>query len=193
MANAMMPPLNLCACGGRTRRAIEQLCYIGKSGGVPMPLAARSILVAMFFALGGAAAADPDPVREAYAAFQRGDYATALRLLRPLADAGNPEAQADLGLMYSKGNGVPQDSAEAFKWYSKAAYHGHPGSQLVLCAMLAIGRIVPQDYVHAHMWCNLAATHGAKLAGAYRDRLATKMTTEQIAEAQRLAAEWKPE
>jgi uncharacterized protein len=158
-----------------------------------MPLAARSILVAMFFALGGAAAADPDPVREAYAAFQRGDYATALRLLRPLADAGNPEAQADLGLMYSKGNGVPQDSAEAFKWYSKAAYHGHPGSQLVLCAMLAIGRIVPQDYVHAHMWCNLAATHGAKLAGAYRDRLATKMTTEQIAEAQRLAAEWKPE
>ncbi len=53
---------------------------------------------------------------EAAAAYQRGDYATAIRELRPLADQGNAGAQYNLGNMYENGRGVPQDDAEAVKW-----------------------------------------------------------------------------
>jgi TPR repeat protein len=51
---------------------------------------------------------------------------------------------------------------------------------------------VLQDYVIAHMWFNLASAAGSTLAGPYRDALAASMTPAQIAEAQRLAREWKP-
>ncbi len=58
--------------------------------------------------------------------------------------------------------------------------------------MYSKGWGVPQDYVQAHMWYNLAAERGLKLGREYRDSLAKQMTPEQIAEAQRLAREWKP-
>jgi TPR repeat protein len=51
---------------------------------------------------------------------------------------------------------------------------------------------VLQDYVLAYMWYNLAAAQGAGVAAKDRDRVAARMTPEQIAEAQRLAREWKP-
>ncbi len=54
------------------------------------------------------------------------------------------------------------------------------------------GEGVPKDYVQAHMWYTLAAAQGDKDAGEFRDLLAEKMTPAQIAEAQRLAREWKP-
>ncbi len=59
------------------------------------------------------------------------------------------------------------------------------------------GRGVPQDYVQAHMWLNLAASRFPQgtdrdMAVKIRDILAAKMTPAQIAEAQRLAREWKP-
>ena len=54
------------------------------------------------------------------------------------------------------------------------------------------GQGVVQDYVMAHVWYNLAAARGLKQARATRDRIAQKMTRDQIAEAQRLAREWKP-
>ena len=54
------------------------------------------------------------------------------------------------------------------------------------------GRGVPQDYKEAHKWYNLAAVDGDKQAEMWRDAIAKKMTPEQIAEAQKLAREWKP-
>jgi hypothetical protein len=51
---------------------------------------------------------------------------------------------------------------------------------------------VPQDDVLSHMWFSLAASQGYDLAATERDKLAAKMTPHQIAEAQRLAREWKP-
>jgi hypothetical protein len=69
--------------------------------------------------LAGAALAGP--LDDAQAAYNRGDYATALQLIRPLADQGDARAQSILGLMYESGRGVPQDYAEAVKWYRKAA------------------------------------------------------------------------
>ncbi len=66
---------------------------------------------------------------EAVAAYKRGDYATAIREWRPLAEQGNAKAQFNLGVMYDRGLGVPQDYAEAVKWYRKAAEQGHAGAQ----------------------------------------------------------------
>ncbi len=58
--------------------------------------------------------------------------------------------------------------------------------------MYSAGDGVPQDYVKAHLWFNLAAAQGNEDARELRDLWAKKMTPEQIAEAQRLAREWKP-
>ena len=61
-----------------------------------------------------------------------------------------------------------------------------------LGVMYAQGNGVPQDFVLAHMWTNLAAAQGHEGAKSGRDVLAKRMTSEQIAEAQRLAREWRP-
>ena len=69
-------------------------------------------------------------------------------------------------------------------------------AQLNLGVMYAKGQGVPQDYVQAHKWINLAASRAsgpdAAKYGKARDRVADKMTPAQVAEAQRLAREWKP-
>ena len=52
-------------------------------------------------------------LEDAATARERGDYSTALRLFRLLAEKGDPRAQSNLGVMYAKGEGVPQNYAEA--------------------------------------------------------------------------------
>jgi TPR repeat protein len=95
--------------------------------------------------------------------------------------------------MYANGNGVPQDYAEAAKWYRKAAEQGAADAQYTLGGMYEWGDGVPKDDVIAYMWFNLAAAQGTmKEAAAERDTLGARMTPDQIAEAQRLAREWKP-
>ncbi len=125
-------------------------------------------------------------------AYDRGDYATAMRIFRQLADQGNADAQYNLGVMYDKGRGVTQDYAAAVRWYRKAAEQNHADAQTILGFMYEKGRGVTRDYVQAHMWYNLARARGQKIARKNRDRLAKQMTPEQIGEARRLAREWKP-
>jgi uncharacterized protein len=55
----------------------------------------------------------------------------------------------------------------------------------------SIGDGVPQDLVLAHKWLNLAAMNGSNRARSIRAEIASCMTAEQIAEAQRLAREWR--
>ena len=126
---------------------------------------------------------------EGLAAYERGDYATALRELRPLAEQ-DAAAQFLLGLMYDEGRGVSQDYAEAAKWYRFAAEQGDADGQNLLGAAYANGKGVPQDYVQSHMWLNLSAAQGLETARNERDIIAERMTPAQIAEAQRLAREW---
>jgi len=99
---------------------------------------------------------------EGMAAIKRGDYATALREFRPLAEQGDVWAQGILGSMYHFGQGVPRDNAQAVKWYRKAAEQGQAMAMGSLGVMYFGGQGVPQDYVQAHMWWNLAATLGHK-------------------------------
>jgi TPR repeat protein len=58
------------------------------------------------------------------AAYNRGDYVPAIKLFRPLAQAGNAKAQGVMGVMYRKGQGVARSSARAFMWFSLAAKRG---------------------------------------------------------------------
>ncbi len=162
-----------------------------------MLLRAAPTALLVLLALAGAVAAGP--LDDASAAFKNGDYTMALDLLRPLASHGTAEAQYELGFLYYNGMGVPQDYAEAVKWYRLAADQGLADAQHDLGVMYLDGQGVPQDYVLAHMWFNLAASlipasKKAALESAVSDRdlVASKMTPAQIAEAQKLARNWKP-
>jgi len=125
------------------------------------------------------------------AAYDRGDYVTAYNELKPLAVQGNAEAQRLLGWMLDFGEGVPQDYAEAMKWYRKAADQGDANALFHIGVMYADGKGVPKDLVQAHLWFNLAGARGLAAARGFREQAAEKMTPAQIAEAQRLAREWR--
>jgi uncharacterized protein len=99
-------------------------------------------------------------------------------------------AQYNLGFMYASGQGVPQDYAEAVKWYRLSAAQGDAMAQSNLGVMYVNGQGVPQDYVQAHMWFNLAAAQGNADTVKNHDIAASKMTPAQIAEAQRMTREW---
>jgi TPR repeat protein len=106
------------------------------------------------------------------------------------AEQGHARAQFNLGVTYAKGRGVPQDDKQAVKWFRLAADQGHAKAQYNLALMYDNGEGVPQDYVQAHMWLNLAAANGDENAKENRDIAAGLMTSEEIAEAQKLAREW---
>jgi TPR repeat protein len=161
-------------------------------------------------------------------AYQRGDFATALREWQPLAKQGQAIAQYHLGLLYSNGQGVPKDDAQARQWYEKAANQEHADAQVNLGSLYDYGRGgpqdfrmavrwyrrsanqgndlaqrrlgllyergdgVPKDYVQAYMWYKLGAANGGKSGAIMRDELAIRMTSDQLAEANKLAREWKP-
>ena len=122
-------------------------------------------------------------------AYNRGDYAAALREWRPLAEQGNEEAQTMLGSMYSEGLGVIQDYKEAVKWYRLAAEQGGASAQNNLGDMYRNGQGVIQDNVTAHMWFNIAASNGNEYAGLLRGLVAGQMTPSQLDEATKLARE----
>gem|GEM_PF-2815486 len=100
------------------------------------------------------------PLEDAAAAVQRNDYDAAMKMLRPLADAGYADAQYALGLMFRKGQGVPQDYAAAMLWYRKAAEQGHAKAQTGLGAGYRKGHGVEQNDQLALKWTLLGAEQG---------------------------------
>ncbi len=126
------------------------------------------------------------------AAYDRGDYAAALREWKPLAEQGDANAQNNFGSMYYYGLGLPRDYIQAVAWYRRAAEQGDAFAQFHLGAMYGEGRGVPRDYVQSYKWSSLAAAQGNETASKYRDITAERMNREQIDEAERLAREWKP-
>ncbi len=129
---------------------------------------------------------------DALVAYYLGDFATALSGFRLAAENGDTYAQAQLGKMIGMGEGVAQDNIEALRWLRLAAGNGEAYGQAELAQYYYKGKGVPQDYVQAHVWWNLAAAQNYGEAALLRELLEFKMTPDQIAEAQRLAAEWKP-
>jgi TPR repeat protein len=120
------------------------------------------------------------------------DYQEAMRWYRFAAAQGDADAQFILARMHDYGEGVTQDYQEAVRWYQFAAEYGNSLALGRLGLMYYQGQDVPKDYVKAYMWFNLAEKDGVKLGLAIRETLDKEMTPEQIAEAQRMAQEWKP-
>ncbi len=120
------------------------------------------IAVLLLAALAGTAVAGP--FEDAVSAYERGDYATALREFLVLAEQGHASAQHNLGVKFNKGEGVPQDYAAAIKWYRKAAEQGYADAQSYLGAMYAAGQGVPENSAEAVMWYRKAAEQGVVLA-----------------------------
>jgi TPR repeat protein len=92
--------------------------------------------------------------------------------------------------MYGMGQGVLKDDKAAVKWTRLAAEQGDPKAQYNLGYMYSEGQSVLQDYVMAHMYFNIAADSDYKIAIKNRGIVEKKMTSSQIAEAQKLAREW---
>lgn len=122
------------------------------------------------------------------------DYDQAMKWYRKSADQNTAGAQHSVGFMYHQGFGVLQDYDEAMKWYLKAAEGGHAEAQFNIGLMYLDGHGQQQDMVLSSMWFNVAVAFNHP--GAAReclDSISREMTSDQIAEAQRLAAEWMAE
>jgi hypothetical protein len=122
----------------------------------------------------------------------RGDFST-VTVVR-LAARGSARYQTYLGYMYETGRGVPQDYHLAAKWYRLAAEQGDVHAQHLLGLLYDRGQGVPLDYVEAHKWLNLSAASAAGVDRDYfvrmRNAVASKLTRDQIYEAQRRARDW---
>jgi TPR repeat protein len=126
---------------------------------------------------------DLEAGREAY---ERKDYDAAAREWRPLAEAGDAEAQYWLGTLYRLGQGTQEDRAEAGRWYLRAAEQGHELAMYHLAFMYYRGQGVSRrrDYVGGYVWFSLAAEAEVGDAAAWRDELRRKMTPDELAEAE---------
>ena len=119
-------------------------------------------------------------------AYNNGDYVTALREFKPLAEQGDSDSQYWMGYMYRKGLGVPQDDKSAVKWLRLSAEQGDSGAQFNLGNMYQNGDHFKQDNILAYMWLSISASNG------YDDKtdFATKnMTSDELSIAQKLSQE----
>jgi TPR repeat protein len=136
-------------------RSQEQSCQTMK-----LKRAVAAIVLVSAFAAPVAAGTFEDAVD----ANARGDYAKALRLIRPVANDGDATAQFNLGVMYVTGRGVQQDYSAAALWFRKAAEQGYALAQSNLGTLYRDGRGVAQDDTEAVMWFRKAADQGDALA-----------------------------
>lgn len=105
-------------------------------------------------------------------AYQEGNYETALKGVRPLAEAGHAGAQEMLGVMYRNGHGLPRNDAQAYHWLSLAAEQARPLAAHYLGVMYFSGDGTDADGVKALMWMGVALTHypdGAEKERARKD------------------------
>lgn len=104
-----------------------------------------------------------------------------------LAEQGDPYSQLYLAYMYDNGMGIPENDAEAYKWYRKAADQGMPAGQNSLGVMYANGIVVPQDYLAAYIFFYMAAVQSHQGARESSAEMATHLTPEQLDRGQKLA------
>ncbi len=104
------------------------------------------------------------PMEDGLDAYQEKDYLKAIQVWRPLAQAGDREAQYRVGVMYAEGKGVAPNDAEAALWFERAAEQGEPMAQYNLGASYVEGAGVRKDMAAAAKWFRRAAEQGIPLA-----------------------------
>ena len=95
-----------------------------------------------------------------FAAYGKGDFATALQQWHPAAEAGDPHAQHMLGFLYARGEGVPIMPTETIKWWRRAAEQSHPPAQMSLGVLYRKGLGVARNPAEAAKWIGRAAEAG---------------------------------
>jgi uncharacterized protein len=148
-----------------------------------------ALLVALLLCMTPVAQADPGDAESGATAYARGDYETAYRFWKPLAEQGDADLQVRLGAMHEWGMGVAMSYREAVKWYRMAAEQGHPEALFNMGFMYGSGQGVEQDDVQAYAWFELAAEQGDDAAAEFRDVAAENLPPEQLAQARQLARE----
>lgn len=108
--------------------------------------------------------ATADALSDGLQAYESGRYGQAIRLLTPLADQSNSQAQFRLGMMHYHGQGVPEDEKLAVYWLRKAALQGHTEAMFELGNAYLLGReaakLVPDPDREAALWYFQAASSG---------------------------------
>lgn len=132
------------------------------------------ILFVILFIIIDSPLANESPLRAGKLAYERKDYSTAVKLLTPLAESGNQDAQYNLGVMCAKGEGQTKDLACALSWYERAANQGHVMAQTNLGTAYLYGRGTarnPQKALHLYKRASNAGFSGAthNLGVMYRD------------------------
>ena len=120
----------------------------------------KLILIFAFLLFFGCSPVYADDYQDGLDAYLKQDFKTVFQKWKPLAEHGDANAQYNLGYMYAKGQGVPQDDKEAVKWYRLSAEQGDANAQYSLGVMYDNGQGVPQDYKEAVKWYRLSVEHG---------------------------------
>ena len=128
-----------------------------------------------------------DDFDDALANYENGDYATAFKLIKPLADQGYAEAQHNLGVMYQFAEGVIKINEEAARWFRLAAEQGFANAQTNLGNMYLSGEGVLQDDKKAYMWWNVARANDDDKADHNIKSIIQRMTPADIATAEDMA------
>ena len=147
----------------------------------------RYIILAILLVFGSNFTAVASDFNKGLAAYNEGDYESALRMWTPIAEQGNAGAQSNLGFLFENGHGVVQDYQTAKKWYTLAAQQKHAYSQYSLGVMYANGKGIDRNNTHAYMWAILAQQNKNKDASNLLEYLEDQLTPAEIVVAQELA------
>lgn len=131
---------------------------------------------------------DPNPVDPGSAG--RSPQPKSLQELEELADAGDADAEWQMGVRCHDGEGVPQDDARAVQWFRLAAEHGNVAAQGALGAYYWRGRGVPSDLSKAYLWSAIAMAQGDEMSKSRIEGLSSQMTRAQISVARQQAEDW---
>jgi len=114
----------------------------------------------------------------------------ALKYYAYAAENGHAEAQLNLAVMHQNGWGVPPSDESANTWYMRAAEQGITGAQIALGRYFAMDFLDTYDPIQAYTWFKLAENLGDIDAASKREFVATRMTSEQVSEADRRVTAW---
>ena len=114
----------------------------------------------------------------------------ALKYYGYAAEKGHAEAQFNLAVMHQNGWGVPPSDESANEWYKLAANQGVTGAQIALGRYFAMDFLDTYDPIEAYMWFKLAERLGDIDASAKCEFVATRMTADQLSEADRRVTGW---
>ena len=119
--------------------------------------------------------ASASELSQALSAYRAKQYGTAVAMLKPMAERGDPWAQYSLAVAYDDGFGVPRNFQLALEWYKRAGSQGLADAQYMAGRFYGGGRGVKQDIAKALFWMELAAAGGQPWAPLLRDQHYTQL------------------